>query len=62
MGVPTANILPNPTQVQQNRCHVGDSIGFNAAQRALRGIASAEGHGCSPVPTAVGSAPRRYIA
>ena len=31
-----------------------------AAERALRGIAL--GHGCSPVPIAVDSAPRRYTA
>ena len=29
----------------------------NAAERALRGIASAENRGCSPVPTAAASAP-----
>jgi transposase len=31
----------------------------NAAERALRGIASAESHGCSPAPTAADSGPRR---
>ena len=34
----------------------------NAAERALRGIALGKSHGCSPVPTAVDSGLRRYIA
>ena len=34
----------------------------HAAERALRGIALGRNHGCSRVPTAVGSVPRRCTA